>query len=260
VRPLNMLPVGPLLVASALTLGGFIAVRYRGRLLTGFAARWLALRAGGRAARERVLILGGGDTGQFAAWLLSRRKPVNALRLVGFLDDDLYKQGERINGCDVIGKCSQVAALVKAHDIGVLIFAIHNIDPRERQRLLELCASTPARLVVLPDLVGALHDFLHKDPVSGRAHAPQEAASPHTTSGGNGHGHAPLQQPGAHPSPCSYCLTHCTPPQVETWLAGLQHTAANGDLPALIDQIQVLRGTLTTQITLPEMASEKFSS
>jgi FlaA1/EpsC-like NDP-sugar epimerase len=55
-------------------------------------------------------------------------------------------------GLDVVGSRKDIPHLVEKHDIGVIVFAIHNIDPQEREEILELCAATPARIVHVPDL------------------------------------------------------------------------------------------------------------
>jgi FlaA1/EpsC-like NDP-sugar epimerase len=150
------LPRGMVVLASALALAGFGLVRYRGRLLSGLASRWLGLRGGAHLARERVLIVGGGESGQVAAWLLSQRRADNAMWVVGFVDDDLYKQGVRIQGSRVLGKCADIPHLLKQFDVGVVVFAIHNILSEERARLLEACRRPGIRLVEVPDVLALL--------------------------------------------------------------------------------------------------------
>jgi lipopolysaccharide/colanic/teichoic acid biosynthesis glycosyltransferase len=149
----------PVLVAFSATLAfmGFVAVRYRSRLLSGAVSRLLRLRGEAQVAQERALIVGGGDAGQFVAWLLKNSRPGRAFHVVGFVDDDLYKQDTRIRGLHVIGGREDIPRLVAEHDVGLLIFAIHNISPYERARLLEICAETPARVVLIPDILGALN-------------------------------------------------------------------------------------------------------
>ncbi|GAB4499048.1 MAG: hypothetical protein OHK0052_13360 [Anaerolineales bacterium] len=154
-------PTAMVLTSAAVSLAGFVVVRYRSRLLRSFSSRILRARVGAAAARERVIIIGSGDAGQMAVWALNHnaRNP-DAFHVVGYIDDDLYKQDERHQGIRVIGRRQDIPALVKKYDVGVIIFAIHNIDIAERQRVLEICAQTPAQVVLLPDFTGMLNDAL----------------------------------------------------------------------------------------------------
>ncbi len=149
-----LFPPAMLLTAAGLSFVGFALVRFRGQLFAESSRGWLARQRGTRAVQEKVLIIGSGEAGRFAAWLLSNGSSAALFNVVGFVDDDLYKQGRRISGVSVLGGGDQIPQLVERHDIGVLVFAIHNITADERRRLLEICAQTPARLVLLPDILG----------------------------------------------------------------------------------------------------------
>lgn len=153
-RPL--IPAGMILAASLLASIGFVAVRYRTRLLTGLASRWLALRGVNDPTRERILIVGGGETGQIVAWMMNEESYAKIYQVVGFVDDDLYKRDKRIAGVSVIGNRHQIAEIVNQYDIGIIIFAIYNIRQRERKQLLEICSRTTAQVIVFPDILAAL--------------------------------------------------------------------------------------------------------
>jgi hypothetical protein len=152
---LEALPVGMILIAAGLSFFGFVVARYRSRLFDEIGRRWLILNKA-NAAQERVLIVGSGESGQFATWLLQYGKSGSLFQVVGFIDDDLYKQNLRIHGVQVLGRREDLPRLVAEHDVGLIIFAIHNIAPEDRRQLLGLCSSTPARLLLLPDWNGRL--------------------------------------------------------------------------------------------------------
>ena len=135
----TLLPNGMLIVASVLAFVGFLGARYRTRMITGVATRWVAVRGLNRQGLEKVLIIGGGDTGQFAAWILNNGKYAMTLQVVGVVDDDLYKQDSRIHGLNVLGRREDIPELVAKYDIGIMVFAIHNISAQERQELIEIC-------------------------------------------------------------------------------------------------------------------------
>jgi lipopolysaccharide/colanic/teichoic acid biosynthesis glycosyltransferase len=164
------LPPGMIVLAATFALAGFMLLRYRTRLFSGLAMRWVHARARAHLARERVLIIGSGYAGQFMAWLLSNGPSAGAFHIVGFADDDLYKQSLRIGGVSVLGRRNDIPRLVEKHDIGIIVFAIHNIAASERTRLLEICVNARARLVIAPDILGALNEFR-----ATRVDAPQAA-------------------------------------------------------------------------------------
>jgi FlaA1/EpsC-like NDP-sugar epimerase len=151
-----LVPHEMVIAATVLAGFGFVLARYRVRLFRSLAARWLSLRGGAAAAQERVLIVGGGESGQFIAWWLQNRRSIGCFQVVGYVDDDRYKQDTRIQGVDVLGLREDIPRLVAEYDVGILVFAIHNIPPEERRRLLEICTSTPARLLSIPDILGSL--------------------------------------------------------------------------------------------------------
>ncbi len=110
-----------------------------------------------QAASERVLIIGGGQAGQFAVWLLNSGEDSEFFHPVGIVDDDLYKQGARIRGVEVVGQSQDIQRLVNEMDIGIIVFAIHKISAAEKQSLLEICQATQAQIVMLPDFIGSLN-------------------------------------------------------------------------------------------------------
>jgi len=226
-----LLPPIMILVASTLSFIGFLVVRYRGRLLTGLASRWLAWRGVTSTTLERVLIIGGGETGQYAAWVLNSGRYAGTFSIIGFADDDLYKQGIRIQGVHVIGSRNDIHKLVKKHDIGIIIFAIHNISAKERNQLLEFCTATPARVVIFPNIPAALsgitiNDYVKKDP-SGKQSVP--AYSDSTIDG---------------KLPCHLCLIKVSPLKVDGWLAQLEMYSESGDMSGLRTEIQEYRNQL----------------
>ncbi len=167
---LGLFPVGVILLASALSFMGFAVSRYRTRLLTGLARR-LVIRKGPTVARERVLIVGGGQSGQLMSWLLSDYLQTDALHVVGFVDDDLYMQGIRVNGISVLGQGKDIPALVEKHDVGLILFAIHKIPLPQRQRLMAICQNTPARVVRCPDFLSTLSDMMESQGEVAEPHA-----------------------------------------------------------------------------------------
>ncbi|MEA3441027.1 MAG: sugar transferase [Chloroflexota bacterium] len=227
-----LLPIAMILIASTMAYIGFVGVRYRTRLLTGAATRWLAWRGTSAGPREQVLIIGGGETGQFAAWMLNEGSYADSLQVIGYVDDDLFKQGTRIRGSNVLGGRADISRLVRDKDVGIILFSIHNIKADERAQLLDICTSTGARVVVFPDIPAALNGIARKTNSRKSALIPSNST----------------------PLPCHLCLTRVSPMKVDSWLSQLEETAKSGDLESLQAQIQAyreqVRGDAETQLTI----------
>ena len=109
---------------------------------------------------ERVLLVGAGELGEMALWLLHRSSYDEAFGIVGIVDDDVKKQGLRIHGHLVLAGTDQIPDLVKKYDIGLIIFAISNIQPNKRKQLIESCCSSEAKTIEIPDLVEVFNTSL----------------------------------------------------------------------------------------------------
>lgn len=152
----DRLPDGLLLTAALMTLSGFIAARYKDRLLTGLASRWLSMRGGANAVGERILIIGAGENSQVATWMLQKSKLSRAFTVVGIVDDDPRKLGLKYDTHRVLGTTRQIPMLAKKYDIGVIFFTITNISPEDRHRILKICNQCEAIVVILPDILNTL--------------------------------------------------------------------------------------------------------
>jgi len=208
----QILPVGTLITTGILAFMGFVFVRYRERLITGAATRWIRARDTAKTIAERVVIIGAGDNGEMALWMLNRPNIARAFTVVGILDDDPRKQGTTVNGIPVIGTTDMLWDMVQQRDtiperrtsrewdIGLLIYTIHNVHPIRRMRLIQQAHQTGIRTVVLPDLISQL-------------------AKPNPTSDDLLQDH-PLDTP-------------LTPAETRHLLTHLSHLAQQGDLTAV---------------------------
>ena len=146
-----------LLTSGMLVLFSFILARYRLRLLTGLASRWVALRGSGYGTGERVLIVGAGAGGEFATWILRRPDFRRYYQVVGIADDDPTKQGMHFDGLKVLGTTYEIPRLVKRHDIGIVFYAIGDALPADQERILASCRRTGLPLLLISDIIESLH-------------------------------------------------------------------------------------------------------
>ena len=158
--PEHRLPLSVIALGNALALSGFVAVRYKSRLVSGLTWRWDAVWHGKFPDEERptrVLIIGAGEAGQNFAWRMKHRWPSatksasDNYDVIGFVDDDPIKRGLYVEGSPILGARSNIPQLVQKHRIDLIVFAIHNISGAEFREVLAYCESTTARIRVVPN-------------------------------------------------------------------------------------------------------------
>ena len=154
------LPLGMWITICFLAFSGFVIARYRTRLLTGIATRWLQWRGASTQIGERVLIVGAGQMAQLAARFFRQGPSAKAINIIGMVDDDSKKVDLRFDGYKVLGSSEDIPQLVSRWDVGVILFAIGNIHSEKRTNILKLCRQTSARVVLVPDLFEMLSGFL----------------------------------------------------------------------------------------------------
>lgn len=170
--PSHYLPLRFTYTAGAAVLVSFIAVRYRLRLFTGMASRWIHLRRSGYGAGERVLVIGAGEGSEFAAWLLRRTDFRKSYTVIGIADDDPAKQGVRYDGMPVLGTIADIPELVRKHDIGVIFYAISKISETDSLRILNTCKRTNLHIIMLSDVLRTLHSRMTKSLPRCEKHCP----------------------------------------------------------------------------------------
>ncbi len=144
-------PVSTVLMGGFFALTGQLVARYRRRMFSG--ARWALRNSLARLISQGTptLILGAGESGQSLAHHLQMSGAGAGYRLLGFLDDDPDKVGKIIHGLPVLGRCDQVQELVEAHQVELVVIAIHNVPKSRFRQLVDRCMETDARIRILPD-------------------------------------------------------------------------------------------------------------
>ena len=150
------LPAEMLILTGVLAAIGFLVARYYRHLLKGLDSSVKRMLSASSAGRERVLVVGAGFAGQLTISLLRNNPAGRAFYVVGVMDDDLDLLGNLVHRAPVLGACEQIPQIVRTHDVGTIIFAIHSIEESLRDHLLGLCEQTGARTVVVPDLMRSL--------------------------------------------------------------------------------------------------------
>jgi FlaA1/EpsC-like NDP-sugar epimerase len=86
----------------------------------------------------RVLIYGAGDTGVTLARQIRQHHVMNRI-VVGFIDDDVFKRGARVQGLPVFGDRARLGAVIQSNQIDEVIIATASLDPDREVDLREQC-------------------------------------------------------------------------------------------------------------------------
>jgi FlaA1/EpsC-like NDP-sugar epimerase len=87
--------------------------------------------------RKRVIIVGAGDAGMSVAREILRKR--HNYELIGFVDYDERKKGQRIQGRPVLGVHSYLPEAIRRYRVDEVIIAIPNAPGTVLRRVLEMC-------------------------------------------------------------------------------------------------------------------------
>jgi FlaA1/EpsC-like NDP-sugar epimerase len=164
---LGIFSSGLILMASFLALFGFVFVRYRNRFFWGLNSRIMHYQKVAQATSEHVLIIGTGRTAHMTTWLIKHNESSNKFWVVGFIDNDFFKQGMRIYGSEVIGMCKDIPDLVKKHDVGLIIVADESISNSGFEEIKNKINLESTRFTIIPDIMGTFENLI-VSPQTGR--------------------------------------------------------------------------------------------
>ena len=147
-----------------------------------FKDRWMNL---GSSQSERALVVGAGRAGELLIRDLRRHGPFLPVALV---DDDQGKQGHEVQGVRVRGRLDDIAKLVRAFDINIVLIAMPSASRKTMDKVVQVCneVQVPCRtLPALSELADGrvevsrlrpvtVEDLLGRDPVVLDSHAISE--------------------------------------------------------------------------------------
>jgi FlaA1/EpsC-like NDP-sugar epimerase len=113
-------------------------------------------RRGDNLSRRRVLIYGAGRAGALAARDI-RESPELGYELVGFLDDDPWKQGKELVGAPVLGGRDDLARYL-GPGLREVVLAIPSLDAEQRREILSHCQRAGAQVRLIPGIAELLRD------------------------------------------------------------------------------------------------------
>ena len=119
--------------------------------------------AGAIDVGERTLIVGAGNAGRIILEDIFNAKqdtdnPSKSIFPVGFVDDDILKQNNVINGVRVLGQTTDIPEICQKENISLIIFAIPSCGEEERKRIFDICSKTKCKIKIIPYISKLLLD------------------------------------------------------------------------------------------------------
>lgn len=155
-------------VYFAIALVGILAFRFV------FRKAFLDLTEAGRAeGGERTLIVGAGNAGRMIVREIHNAKeqsevnnPSNNIIPVCFVDDDLKKLNQKIEGIPVVGTCPEIVKICDEYRIDNIIVAVPSCEEDEKRKILDYCSATECKIKIIPYLGELLFDDGHTQLIS----------------------------------------------------------------------------------------------
>ncbi len=154
----------------------YFAIALIGILIFRFIFRkaFLDLTEAGRAeGGERTLIVGAGDAGIMIVREIHNAKeqselnnPSKNIIPVCFVDDDLRKLNQKIEGIPVVGTCPEIVKICDEYRIDNIIVALPSCEEDEKRKILDYCSATECKIKIIPYLGELLFDDGHTQLIS----------------------------------------------------------------------------------------------
>lgn len=109
--------------------------------------------------RKKVLIVGAGSAGSVIASEIKNTQHKD-WQIIGFVDDDVNKQGQTIAEVKVIGACKDVPKLIEIKKIQELIIAMPSAPTKKVREIVDSCTDLPCKINILPSFCKLIDDDL----------------------------------------------------------------------------------------------------
>jgi len=103
-----------------------------------------------KKGEERILIVGAGDAGEVISREIIRRPDLG--ELIGFVDDDREKVGNRIHNKKVLDSIDKINSIIRNEKIDTVIIAIPSASGKEIRRIVNNIKNKEVKIKTLPGL------------------------------------------------------------------------------------------------------------
>ena len=145
---------GVILIDFILSTGFISGFRIMLRLcLQGYFLKNNSIRIFQRKPRnmQRVLIVGAGDTGEKLLREIDQNQNLG-IEVVGFVDDNPFKQRHSIHGVRVLGNRNDIPNLVTQYQVDEIIIAIPTATAQQMRQVVNFCESTKKPFKAVPGI------------------------------------------------------------------------------------------------------------
>lgn len=113
---------------------------------------------------QRILIIGAGEAGVAIAKEIKGQEH-NRHAVVGFIDDDVSKQGRLINGINVLGDRYDIVRVAHQQNIDEIIIALPTSDRHTIKEIVDISTQTKCKLRILPSLSDLINGKVSVDAI-----------------------------------------------------------------------------------------------
>jgi FlaA1/EpsC-like NDP-sugar epimerase len=131
-----------------------------------------------KAKTTNTIIVGAGDAGAMIAREI-RQRYCDTKKLIGFIDDDMYKHNQMLLGAKVLGSTQDIKRITAEYKVNEIIIAIPSIGGAHLRQIVQGCKQTNCAVKIVPgiyELIDGnvtvqqlrnvdLEDLLRRDPV-----------------------------------------------------------------------------------------------
>jgi len=139
-----------------------------GRMLLHYVALHYSSGDDGESGQVNTLIIGAGDAGATIAREIERYHK-RSRRVIGYVDDDMFKHNRLMNGFRILGNREDIPALVAKYKVEEIIIAMPSVKRDIIQEIMEICSPLKCKINILPGMYQLLDDEVlvsHLHPVS----------------------------------------------------------------------------------------------
>ncbi|WMM24317.1 nucleoside-diphosphate sugar epimerase/dehydratase [Tissierella sp. MB52-C2] len=104
-----------------------------------------------RDNQKKIMIIGGGDAGAMVIREYKNHTQLNS-KPVAIIDDSEKKQGQMINGVQVVGKRIDIPTVAEKLKIDEIIIAMPSASKKEIRDIVEISKTTKAKLKIVPGM------------------------------------------------------------------------------------------------------------
>lgn len=146
----GLIPRAVVVLDALVTVVTLSALRASSRL---WREQW-TLRSRARGYRPSLMIGANSWNGAVAQHI--HVHPKLAYRVVGFLDNDPYRQGARLGGIPVLGTIAELARLATLHRVRDVLVTAQTLTGQELREVIDLCKAEKLTLKVVPSMLDNL--------------------------------------------------------------------------------------------------------